>query len=259
MSASLALAHEVQGSGPPLVILHGLFGSARNWQSVARDLAGRYRVVRVDLRNHGHSPHAARMDYAALAADVHTLLAQLALTEVTLLGHSMGGKTAMTLALTEPTRIARLIVVDIAPVAYADQHTPVIDALLALPLDAIRRRQEADALLQAAIPDASVRLFVLQNLVLEASGARWRLNLPALKNGMAALSGGLPVAATARFAGTTDFIRGEHSARVLPAHAALIRAHFPHSSVHTVAGAGHWPHAEAPGEFTRALADCLFL
>ena len=104
-----------------------------------------------------------------------------------------------------------------------------------------------------------MRLFVLQNLVLEASGARWRLNLPALKNGMAALSGGLPVAATARFAGASGFIRGEHSARVLPAHAALIRAHFPHSSVHTVAGAGHWPHAEAPADFSRALADCLFV
>lgn len=259
MSASLALAHEVQGSGPPLVILHGLFGSARNWQGVAHELAGRYRVVRVDLRNHGHSPHAARMDYAALAADVATLLAALALTEVTLLGHSMGGKTAMTLALTEPARVARLVVVDIAPVAYADQHTPIIDALLALPLGAIRRRQEADTLLQAAIPDVAVRLFVLQNLVLEATGARWRLNLPALKTGLAALSGGLPVAATARFVGASCFIRGEHSTRVLPAHAGLIRAHFPHSSVHTVAAAGHWPHTQAPREFTRVLTDCLFV
>lgn len=257
MSAPLALAHDITGEGPPLVILHGLFGSARNWQSVARTLSSQYTVVSVDARNHGRSPHDAAMDYTVMAADVSALLDKLALREVTLLGHSMGGKTAMTLALTDTSRLRRVVVVDIAPLPSDDQHTTMIDAMLAIPSSSLRRRYEADALLRAAVPDDGVRLFLLQSLLPSDSGGRWRFNLRALRHGMPELIGPLPVPVGARFTGPVGVIRGERSDRVDARAVPLFLDYFPHASLHTVPGAGHWPHAEAPREFLRALEDCL--
>lgn len=245
------------GAGPPLVILHGLFGSARNWQSHARALAAQYRVIAVDQRNHGRSPHAAAHDYLALATDLRALLDALALPSVTLLGHSMGGKAAMTFALQAPARVAKLVVVDIGPFAYADTHTPIIAAMEALPLATLTRRQDAEAALVAAVPDAAVRQFLLQNLVLDGAGARWRLNLDALRAGMPALVGALPVAADARYTGSTHFIRGGLSDRVPDADLPRLHAQFPGALVHTVANAGHWPQAEAPAAFTACLAAAL--
>lgn len=251
------LVHDDLGTGPPLVILHGLFGSARNWQSHARTLATRYRVIAVDQRNHGRSPHAATHDYLALAADLHGLLDALALPPVILLGHSMGGKAAMTFALQAPARVAKLVVVDIGPFAYADTHTPIIAALEALPLATLTRRQDAETALAAAVPDPAIRGFLLQNLVLAGDGARWRLNLPALRANMPALVGALPVAPTAHYEGPAHFIRGGRSDRVRDADVPRLRAQFPAASVHTVENGGHWPHAEAPAAFSACLAAAL--
>jgi len=255
--STVPLAYDDSGAGPPLVILHGLFGSARNWQGYAKALSSRHRVIAVDLRNHGRSPHDPRHDYAVMAADVGALLDQLNLQEVVLLGHSMGGKAAMTLALTTPARLARLIVVDIAPCAYADQHTAVIDAMLALPLADLQRRHQAETLLAAAVPERDIRLFLLQNLQMQPTGARWRLNLPALRAAMPALIGALPVAAEARFEGPVHFIRGALSDRVRDEDLAASRHCFPQLQAHTVAAAGHWPHAEAPAAFTACLNQAL--
>ena len=210
----LELHAEITGEGPPVVILHGLFGSSRNWQSVARSLAPRHRVYALDARNHGQSPHATAMDYRVMAADVAQFLARHSLQGVTLVGHSMGGKTAMTLALEDDTRLARLVVVDIAPLGYEDEHTAVVDAMLALPLEAVQRRGDADRLLAAAVPDPEIRLFLLQNLRFEGGTTSWRLNLPALRAGMAALVGELPVAPGARSEKPAFFIRGGRSTRV---------------------------------------------
>ncbi len=254
--SAIPLTYDEFGSGPPLVILHGLFGSARNWQRYARALGARYRVLAVDQRNHGRSPHSDRHDYTALAADLTALLDELDLTRVILLGHSMGGKAAMTLALTKPTRLAKLIVVDIAPVAYADQHTPVLDAMLSLPLASITRR-EAERALESSVPDPAIRMFLLQNLQLDAAGARWRLNLPALRRSMPALVGALPVAANAQFMGPVHFIRGGRSDRVRDEDFPVIGDFFPNYRVHTVPNGGHWPHAEAPAEFEECLARAL--
>ncbi len=254
---SMRLIYDEFGAGPPLVILHGLFGSARNWHSDAKRLSANYRVIAVDQRNHGRSPHADRHDYTALAADIAALLDALDLHEVILLGHSMGGKAAMTLALTDPTRLAHLIVVDIAPIAYADQHTVLIDALLALPLANISTRQQAAAELADSVPDPMIRMFLLQNLQFEPTGARWRLNLPVLRAVMPALVGALPVASDARFDGPVHFIRGDLSDRVCDADLPRITRYFPHAEVHTVPNAGHWPHAEAPAEFRLSLARAL--
>lgn len=255
---ALALHAEIAGAGSPVVILHGLFGAGRNWQSVAKALAARHRVFTVDLRNHGQSPHAAAMDYRVMAADVAALLARHDLHAVTLIGHSMGGKTAMTLALTDDTRLARLVVVDIAPLAYADEHTPIIDAMLALPLAAVRRRMDADTLLAAAIPDPDIRLFLLQNLRFDAGGASWRLDLPAIRAAMPALTGELPVAPEACSDKPAFFIRGGRSTRVADgAPLASIAPHFPRAAVLTIPEAGHWPHAERPAEFLALLEEIL--
>jgi pimeloyl-ACP methyl ester carboxylesterase len=257
VTAALDLACDSVGAGPPLVILHGLFGSARNWQSVARALADRYRVLAVDARNHGRSPHAAAMDYRLMAADLAALLDHERLGPATLLGHSMGGKTAMTLALLEPARVARLVVVDIAPVATPDQHTPLIDAMLALPLGETRRRLDADARLRAAIADDEIRLFLLQSFAPGTESGGWRFNLPALRAAMPALIDALPVPPAARYAGPVHVIRGARSDRVTAATLAAMHRVFPHLCLHTVANGGHWPHAEAPREFMLALEDAL--
>ena len=254
---SVPLAYDEFGAGEPLVILHGLFGSARNWQSYAKDLAAHHRVITVDLRNHGRSPHAAFHGYNDLAADVIALLDRLNLADVILLGHSMGGKTAMTLALTAPLRVRKLIVVDIAPVAYADEHTATIEALLALPLSEIKRRQDADRCLAATVPDASIRLFLLQNLLVDDTGTRWRLNLPTLRQEMPKLIGALPIANNHQYLGQVHFIRGEKSDRVLPASHPQIAHYFPTFTLHPVLDAGHWPHAEAPAAFKVALDAAL--
>ena len=254
---SVPLVYDEFGAGEPLLILHGLFGSARNWQGYAKDLAAHYRVITVDLRNHGRSPQAAFHGYGDLAADVIALLDRLNLADVILLGHSMGGKTAMTLALTAPLRVRKLIVVDIAPVAYADEHTATIDAMLALPLSEIMRRQDADRCLAATIPDASIRLFLLQNLLVDDTGTRWRLNLPTLRQEMPKLIGALPIANNHQYLGQVHFIRGEKSDRVLPAYHPQIAHYFPTFTLHPVLDAGHWPHAEAPAAFKVALDAAL--
>jgi esterase len=259
MTSNVALVCDVFGEGPPLVILHGLFGSARNWQSVARRLARHYRVVAVDQRNHGRSPHTGPFGYAEMAADLTAVCAQLETDTVTLLGHSMGGKTAMTYALAQPARVSRLVVVDIAPVAYADSHSALIAALRALPLDRLGRRQDADEALAAAVPDASVRAFLLQNLSLGPAGGTWRLNLAALAESMPALVASPPGAGHLQYGGETHVIRGEQSDRVAAEHLPAFRASFPQLRIHTVEQAGHWPHAENPSGFLRALWAALEL
>lgn len=257
MNEPVTVAFDSVGEGPPLLILHGLFGSARNWQSVARTLSSRYRVITVDARNHGRSPHTAAMDYRLMAADIATLIDTLAVGPVTLLGHSMGGKTAMTLALLEPARVTRLVVVDIAPQATPDVHTPIIDAMRAMPLAEVRRRQQADELLLAAVPERDVRLFLLQNFLPGADGGAWRFHLDGLRAAMPALIDALPVPAAARYDGPVHVIRGALSDRVTPTTLAAMRPAFPHVCLHTVASGGHWPHAEAPAEFMLALEDSL--
>lgn len=251
------LKFEVVGDGPPVVVLHGLFGAGRNWITVARALAARFRFHLVDLRNHGGSPHTDTMTYLDMVADVRRLVAGLGLDEFTLVGHSMGGKAAMTLALSQPQGLRRLVNVDIAPVSYPDRFVDVIAALQALDLATIARRSDAERALQAAIPETAVRLFILQNLLFEQGRARWRLNLATLKRDMPHILGPLPVDEHAHYDGPTWFIRGELSDRITDAHLPLMARWFPHHHLETVAGGGHWPHAEAPAAFMAAFARAL--
>lgn len=252
------LHYERIGDGPPVVVLHGLFGGGRNWLTVARRLSDHYAFYLVDLRNHGRSPHADSMTYDDMIEDVRALVDTLGLKDLTLVGHSMGGKAAMTMALKDPRDIARLLVIDIAPVRYPDRFNDMIDAMLSLNMDQIRRRTDADRALAAAIPEEAIRLFILQNLVFQNGRARWRANLAALRDQMHHILGPLPVADDARYTGATWFIRGELSDRVTDDHLLIINTLFGDHRIETVVGGGHWPHAEAPTAFMtlfqRALA-----
>lgn len=251
------LHYEVVGQGQPVLVLHGLFGAGRNWLTVARRMSARYAFHLLDLRNHGRSPHTATMTYTDMVADVGRLIAKLGLTDIVMVGHSMGGKAAMTMALTAPRRIQRLINIDIAPVSYADRFADMIAAMRALDLARIMRRADADHALERAIPDESVRLFILQNLVFQEGRAHWRANLPVLEREMPHILGPLPVADDARFSGPTWFIRGQLSDRVNDEHLLIINTLFADYRIETVAGGGHWPHAEAPAAFMAIFERAL--
>jgi pimeloyl-ACP methyl ester carboxylesterase len=251
------LAHRRSGSGPPAVILHGLLGSGRNWQGIATALGAKFDVVLPDLRNHGGSPWDAEAGYSALVADVLALLDRLGLARVRLVGHSMGGKVAMALALTAPDRVERLVVVDIAPVAYGPGLDELLAAMRALDLGRMTRRAEADAALSAAVPDRSVRAFLVQNLEQRPEGLAWRVNLDVLLPAMPVIRGFPEMPVVRPFAGPTCFIHGERSDYVRPEHEPAIRQLFPAAELHTVAGAGHWVHAERTEAFLAALLPCL--
>jgi esterase len=253
----LDLSFSETGAGPPMVILHGLFGSGRNWASLARQLGERRRVFTLDLRNHGDSPWADTMSYLEMAEDVAAFLARHGLEGATVLGHSMGGKTAMVLALEEGDLVGRLIVVDIAPIAYGHSHLPLIEAMQAVDLEAASRRAEVDKALEDAVPEAGLRAFLLHNLVSEGGRLRWRLNLAALGDSMADLIGYPDDLDGRRYDGPALFLAGAESDYLQPEHSARIRALFPAAEIDRIAGAGHWVHAEQPQAFLVRLRAFL--
>lgn len=257
----LALNAVAQGDGPPVVILHGLFGSARNWGSIARRLAkGGRRAIAADLRNHGDSPRDNRMDYGAMAEDVARLIEERAGGRAAVVGHSLGGKVAMVLALARPALVERLVVVDIAPVAYRATLGAYASALRALPLRPGMRRAEADRLLAGTVPDPAERAFLLQNLVFDADGApRWKPDLAAIEAAMPLIAAFPELPRHARYDGPVLVVRGERSAYVRPEHYEPTLALFPRAVFVTVPGAGHWVQAEAPEAFLRAVEPFLAL
>ena len=253
----MKLSYTAFGDGPPLMILHGLFGSGRNWTSIAKKLAETRKVLTVDLRNHGDSPWDDEMTYAAMADDILGLIDAEKLERPVVLGHSMGGKAAMVAALADPDAIGALIVADIAPVAYGHSHDSFVDAMRAVDLSTVQRRGDADGLLAEAVPEAGIRGFLLHNLVLEESGARWRLNLEAIADNMAALIDFPLPEAGGVFSGPSMFAVGAKSDYVRPDHHAAIRQYFPNASILMIADAGHWLHAEKPAEFIGTVTEFL--
>jgi esterase len=257
MALRLAVSEYGAGAGPPVAILHGLFGSGRNWATIARRLAVRRRILACDLRNHGNSPWAETMGYTEMADDVRATLRALGIGRFALIGHSMGGKAAMMAALRHGAEVERLVVIDIAPVAYPPRHLGYVRAMRALDLAAIRRRSDADAALAPAVPDPAERAFLLQNLVLDNGNARWRLNLVAIERGMPDLSGCPALPAGAAYCGPALFIAGARSDYLLPAHAPAVRRLFPNARVEWISDAGHWLHAERPHAFCDLVAPFL--
>ena len=251
------LSFNETGAGEPLVILHGLFGSKRNWSSIAAKLGVHHRVLTVDLRNHGESPWAARHDYPALADDVARLIRTEIGGPAIVMGHSMGGKAAMMLALTVPELVARLVVVDIAPARSGGSSLDFLHALQAVPLAAFTRRAEVETALAGAISNPAIRSFLLQNLITAPGGLSWGVNLDALEQHFADILGfpGIPLGHA--FAGPALFIAGGRSEYVLPEHRAEIGRLFPAAGIEVIEDAGHWVHAEAPGPFIETLGRFL--
>jgi pimeloyl-ACP methyl ester carboxylesterase len=252
----MQLHHEIHGSGPPLIILHGLLGSGENWRSTARWLAGRYRVFTLDLRNHGRSPHHDRMGYPLMAADLRQFMEQHSLGRTILLGHSMGGKVAMRFTLDWPEMVENLVVVDIAPKPYGARHDDILHTLVDLEPERFRERGEIDLALQAAIPDPDMRLFLVKNLVRTPRGSfAWRINLESIVRNYDVISGW--PADVARCDVPALFLKGECSDYLQLADAGLIRNLFHRARLVTISRAGHWPHVEAPAMFRSALDGFL--
>lgn len=251
----LDAAPDGKSGDAPLLVLHGLFGSARNWLQYTRLWGRKRHTYALDLRNHGASPWADTMSYREMAGDVARFLDDRGIDRAVVLGHSMGGKTAMTLALTRPERVARLIVVDIAPVAYTHTFAPYVAAMKAADLTGVTRRSQVDGMLADAVPNPTLRAFLMQNLEQAETGMRWRVNLDAVAACMGDLIG-FPDLGEARYGGPTLFIGGAASDYITAAHEGEIHRRFTDAAVEMVPGAGHWVHAEKPEPFT-ALVDRL--
>jgi pimeloyl-ACP methyl ester carboxylesterase len=256
VEAVIDLFHtDLGGAGhPPLVVLHGLLGSSRNWQTTGRDLAARYHVLALDARNHGRSPHAAEMSYPAMVDDLLRWMDRHGLPRATLAGHSMGGKTAMQLACRHPERVERLIVVDIAPRDYAWQaHRAEFLTMRELNLESLQSRHEAELKFEARVPDLGMRKFLTTNLARDEHGRwQWSVNLPVLTEALPHLERNSLEPAD-RFEGPARFIVGGRSRYVQSEDHATIRAHFPSAEVVVIEGAGHNPHMDAREAFVRAV------
>ncbi|MEO1551825.1 MAG: alpha/beta fold hydrolase [Pseudomonadota bacterium] len=254
--SAVSLVHRAVGAPelPPLVIAHGLFGSGRNWGAVAKRLSARRHVISVDMRNHAQSPWSEDHSYGAMAADLAQVIDGLG-GPVEVLGHSMGGKAAMVLAAHHPHLVRHLIVVDIAPVAYAHTQLPLIDAMEALDLSHVTRRSDADSALAERIEDAQVRAFLLQSLEVADGLARWRLNLSALRTNMPSILS-FP-ADCPMIGGKVSVLYGARSYYLDSAGRAAFARLCPSAAYHEVSAAGHWVHAENPVGFDQVLQSVL--
>jgi esterase len=252
----MRLSFSSQGEGFPIVIIHGLLGSSDNWRSLSRQLSMHYKSIAVDLRNHGRSPHDPLMNYPAMAEDVRQLLDAEQLSKAHLIGHSIGGKVAMELALDYPERVGKLVVVDIAPKAYPPSHRAILTALAAVDLSRFKSIAEIDAALSPQIPETAVRQFIMKNLARNPqSGFSWRINLRALLGSYDELL--KPIEAKGVFDKPAYFIRGGRSNYIQDQDMELIRAIFPQARMTTIAKAGHWVHADAPTDFFQLVIEFL--
>jgi pimeloyl-ACP methyl ester carboxylesterase len=258
------------GSGDPVVILHGLYGSADNWHSIARELASTYSVYLVDQRNHGNSPHHPEHDYNLLSNDLNEFIVKQHLNKPIIIGHSMGGKTALAYGLKYPDRVNKMIVVDISPLGYDNAHDPpgsisherIIRALMSIDPDLIISREDADNKLKQTIVSATVRQFLLKNLKRTPGGNfRWTLNLSALAENMPAIYASV---IPEKNIDPDDFshfpllfLKGALSGYIGQKDEEAIRHYFPWAEFIVISGAGHWVHAEQPGAFLKAVHNFL--
>ncbi|XOV66780.1 MAG: alpha/beta fold hydrolase [Fluviicola sp.] len=247
----MKLYYRELGEGDPLMILHGLFGFSDNWQTHAKKLADYYRVILVDLRNHGRSDWSDEFSYEIMADDVLELCDDLELEDLVLVGHSMGGKVAMQVAAKREELLSKLVVVDMGIKGYPMHHDHIIEGIKAVKIDAIDARSEADDQLKEHIDSYGVRQFLLKNMYWKEKGKlAWRMNLSVLEREMPNILSGFE--ADEIFTPTL-FIRGAMSNYILDEDIPSIEAQFPDVEIITIEDAGHWVHAEAPEEFQEAL------
>jgi len=247
--------HPVPGY-PSLLFLHGLFGSSINWSTIARHFEQDWHIIVPDLRNHGRSPHSDEMPYSLMAEDVLELTDQLGIEQVIPIGHSMGGKIALALAQKRPEIVERLVLADIAPVAYAGGFSDVIAAFQSVDLASIKTRGDADQSMSEHIAEVGIRQYLLQNLEQKQGHWRWRINLDLIVSAMDVIRGFEPGCQKA-YEGESLIIRGEFSNYVLPEYEATIRQCLPNVRIAVLPGVGHWVYAEDPEGFNQALDDFL--
>ncbi|MFL2495555.1 MAG: alpha/beta fold hydrolase [Porticoccaceae bacterium] len=249
----MKLNYQEQGNGYPVILIHGMFGSLSNLGNLARCLSNQFRVISVDLRNHGDSPHDSVFDMATMAEDILYLMDILSLPTAFIVGHSLGGKVGMQLALSHSDRVNKLVVADISPVTYQPRNDPALNGLIALSEASIQNRNQAEELLADFISDSQTRAFLLKNLKRNDDRFVLKLNINAvIENYGTAL-----VAAPSgdRFDNPCLFIKGETSAYIQEKHRPIIKDMFPNSQVNVISGAGHWLHAEKPKLFNNQVME----
>ena len=253
------------GEGQPVIILHGLFGQSDNWVTVGRRISDQFHVYIPDQRNHGQSPHTSVHSFPAMADDLAELIEEHHIENPILIGHSMGGKVAMTYALENPGLVKKLVVIDISPRKYPERitHTQVISEMMGIDLESIATRTEVEKILDSRISDPRIKMFILKNLYYKIHGKlAWRLNLEAINQSMDLLFDG--ISGENQYTGPALFIRGGKSDYVLDSDIPLIKSMFPEALIKTISGASHWVHADAPEELCLLLSgflerDCQFI
>jgi pimeloyl-ACP methyl ester carboxylesterase len=259
------------GSGPSLIILHGLYGSSDNWVTIAKQIADKYTVYLVDQRNHGRSPHDNAHSYQLMCADLLEFITDNNIEKTILIGHSMGGKTALLFAALYPERLSGLIIVDIAPAGYASlneyspqalQHLNIIHAMLEMDFGMHKSRTEIEKTLEKSIKDTSIRQFIMKNVHREKDGQyRWKLNVNALSKALPEIMGPIHLEKILKGKQIIEFpilfIRGGKSNYLLPSHYPEIKEYIPNALIETILNAGHWVHAEQPEEFLKTINQFL--
>jgi pimeloyl-ACP methyl ester carboxylesterase len=264
------LSYRKLGTGDPLIIMHGLFGSGDNWYSVARELSVKYTIYLVDARNHGNSPHYPEHNYTVLTGDIHNFMVQHGITNAILIGHSMGGKTALNFGMQHPEKIKKMVVVDISPlgydsndsIIYNSEQMAIIRTLMTIDTKLLNSRTEADKELVKTIPSAMVRQFLLKNLKRSKEGKfHWSLNLQALHDHMPGIFEGIIKEGVTDPRGIPEFpllfIKGERSGYIGDHDVAAIRHYFPWAEIKVIPKAGHWLHAEQPELFLKEVREFL--
>ncbi|TCK67530.1 pimeloyl-ACP methyl ester carboxylesterase [Winogradskyella wandonensis] len=253
----MILHSNIIGKGQPFVILHGFLGMGDNWKTLARQFSELdYQMHLVDQRNHGRSFHSDVFDYDIMAEDLKAYCDANNLKEIILLGHSMGGKTAMTFATRFPEYVKKLIVADISPRYYPVHHDAILDGLSNLDFTLIKSRGEADETLAHYVADAGTRMFLLKNLYwVEKGKLGLRINLPILREHVSEVGEALPSQAV--FGKPTLFLRGDKSEYIGPTDEGIIHRHFIDAKIETVSNAGHWLHAENPKAFYKSVVEFI--
>ena len=252
------LHYKDTGKGDPVIILHGLFGSSRNWQGIAKKLAEEFRVIAVDLRNHGQSGSAGSMLYTEMAEDLHHLMSQLSLESPSLIGHSMGGKVAMMTALKYQNRIKRLVVLDIAPVGYGHRYGKIFSALNNLPLSRITSRNEAEKIMDQTINDLDLTRFLLQNLTRSGPGFQWRINIRAIEENIEFINTFPENVDSMKWSKPALFLGGKNSKFIQPRFHKAILELFPAAEIELIDNAGHMLHIEHAGTVIGKIRKFLY-
>jgi len=246
------------GGGQPVIILHGLFGQSDNWVTVGHRIADQFHVFIPDQRNHGQSPHTSIHSFPAMADDLAEFIEDHQIVNPVLIGHSMGGKVAMTYALENPEKVKKLVIIDISPRKYPERitHTQVISEMMGIDLNKIATRTEVEKMLESRCLDTRIRMFILKNLYYKFQGQlAWRLNLEAINQSIELLFDGIRI--DSQYTGPTLFVRGGNSDYILDSDKPLINSLFPEAIIKTISGASHWVHADAPEELCYLLSGFL--